>query len=138
MKARSPVFKQLLSNDTDRLRITDFEPKIIKKMIEFCHNDTIEDFEGEETSVFSIASKYKINSLMSYASKKIADNATIENAIARFKFAHFYGYEKLKKWFFKYIIENFSAVAKTGTFKTLDNELYKPILEELINQNKIS
>uniref|UniRef100_A0AC35G4V1 BTB domain-containing protein n=1 Tax=Panagrolaimus sp. PS1159 TaxID=55785 RepID=A0AC35G4V1_9BILA len=64
MKARSPVFKQLLSNDTDRLRITDFEPKIIKKMIEFCHNDTIKDFEGEDTSVFSIASKYKMNSLM--------------------------------------------------------------------------
>uniref|UniRef100_A0AC34G6C4 BTB domain-containing protein n=1 Tax=Panagrolaimus sp. ES5 TaxID=591445 RepID=A0AC34G6C4_9BILA len=138
MKARSPVFKEQLQNDTDRLRITDFEPKIIKKMVEFCHNDSIEDFEGEETSVFAIAYKYKINSLLSYASKEIAENAKIDNAIARFKFAHFYGYEKLKKWYFNYIIENFSEVAKSGSFKTLDDELYKPILEELINQNKIS
>uniref|UniRef100_A0A914Y6Y1 BTB domain-containing protein n=1 Tax=Panagrolaimus superbus TaxID=310955 RepID=A0A914Y6Y1_9BILA len=64
MNARSPIFKELLSNGTDKIRITDFDPKIVKKMIEFCHNDSIENFDGEETAVFSIAYKYKINSLM--------------------------------------------------------------------------
>uniref|UniRef100_A0AC34FI06 BTB domain-containing protein n=1 Tax=Panagrolaimus sp. ES5 TaxID=591445 RepID=A0AC34FI06_9BILA len=137
MQARSSVFKELLSNGTDRLRITDFQPKVIQKMIEFCNNDSIENFEYEETSLFAIGYDYKIKSLMAYTSGHIASTANIDNAVARFKFAHFYGYESLKKWFFNFIITNFVDVSKTPAFKTLDTDLYKPFLEELLKENKI-
>uniref|UniRef100_A0A914XQA9 BTB domain-containing protein n=1 Tax=Panagrolaimus superbus TaxID=310955 RepID=A0A914XQA9_9BILA len=64
MQARSSLFKELLSNGTDRLRITDFQPKVIQKMIEFCNSDLIKNFENEETSLFAIGYDYKIKSLM--------------------------------------------------------------------------
>uniref|UniRef100_A0A914YPA5 BTB domain-containing protein n=1 Tax=Panagrolaimus superbus TaxID=310955 RepID=A0A914YPA5_9BILA len=137
MQARSEKFNQLLSNGTDRLRITDFSSKIVKKAVEFCNNETIVDFEAEETNIFTFAYTYKIPSLMTYSSKNIIDNANIENAVVRFKFAHFYRFEPLKKWFFEYIIQNFVEISKTSAFKSLDADLYKPILEELLNQKKI-
>uniref|UniRef100_A0A914PAC6 BTB domain-containing protein n=1 Tax=Panagrolaimus davidi TaxID=227884 RepID=A0A914PAC6_9BILA len=137
MQARSSTFNKLLSNGTDRLRIEDFSPKIVKKVVEFCNNDTIEDYENEETNIFVMAFTYGIQSLLTYASKEMVKNANIENAVTRFKFAHFYHEEPLKKWFFEYIIQNFVEVSKTTAFKTLDPELYKPILEELLKQKKI-
>uniref|UniRef100_A0AC34GKQ9 BACK domain-containing protein n=1 Tax=Panagrolaimus sp. ES5 TaxID=591445 RepID=A0AC34GKQ9_9BILA len=74
---------------------------------------------------------------MTYSSKEIISNANIENAIARFKFAHFYRFEPLKKWFFEYIIQNFVEISNSAAFKSLDADLYKPILEELLKQKKI-
>uniref|UniRef100_A0AC35FVR6 BTB domain-containing protein n=1 Tax=Panagrolaimus sp. PS1159 TaxID=55785 RepID=A0AC35FVR6_9BILA len=121
MQARSSTFNKLLSNGTDRLRIEDFSPKIVKKVIEFCNNDTIENYENEETNIFVMAFTYGIQSLLTYSSKEMVKNANIENA----------------KWFFEYIIQNFVEVSKTTAFKSLDPELYKPILEELLKQKKI-
>lgn len=61
----------------------------------------------------------------------------MDNAVDRFKFAHSYGYEILKKWLFHYIIQHFLPVSKTAAFQTLDAELFKPFMDELLKQNKI-
>jgi hypothetical protein len=137
MQARSETFNELLSNGTDRLRIADFQPKIIEKVVEFCNTDPIKDFENEETNIFAMAYSYKIPSLMAYASNAIVNNINTENAVARFKFSHFYHYAPLKTWLFDYIIQNIVEISKTAAFKSLDADLYKPILEELLKQKKI-
>ena len=65
MQARSLVFNDIISNDTEAtIDVTEFEPKIVEKMIEFCNFDTIENFENEELELFSIATFYKIPSLL--------------------------------------------------------------------------
>lgn len=64
MRARSSTFKELLSNGTDRLRIFDLQPKVLRKMVEFCNTDAIRDYEYEETSLFALGHDYKIDSLM--------------------------------------------------------------------------
>jgi hypothetical protein len=99
MQARSSTFNKLLSNGTDRLRIEDFSPKIVKKVIEFCNNDTIENYENEETNIFVMAFTYGIQSLLTYSSKEMVKNANIENAVTRFKFAHFYHEDPLRNGF---------------------------------------
>uniref|UniRef100_A0AC35FVS0 BTB domain-containing protein n=1 Tax=Panagrolaimus sp. PS1159 TaxID=55785 RepID=A0AC35FVS0_9BILA len=134
MQARSSTFNKLLSNGTDRLRIEDFSPKIVKKVIEFCNFEFIENFENEEKTIFSMARTYKIESLMAYSSKEIIENANNENIIELYKFAEFYNYEPLKKWLLNYIIKNLNEIS---AFKSLDSDLYKPILKELLKQKKI-
>ena len=64
MQARSEIFNKLLSNGTDRIQTEDFSPKIVKKVVEFCNNDTIENFEYEETNIFVMAFTYGIQSLL--------------------------------------------------------------------------
>uniref|UniRef100_A0A914YN75 Uncharacterized protein n=1 Tax=Panagrolaimus superbus TaxID=310955 RepID=A0A914YN75_9BILA len=134
MQARSEKFNHLLSNGTDRLRVTDFSSKIVKKAVEFCNTEFIESFENEEKNIFAFAFIYKIPSLMAYSSKEIIDNANNENIFTLFKFADFYKYEPLKKWLLNYIIKNLNEIS---SFKSLDANLYEPILEEFLKQKKI-
>uniref|UniRef100_A0AC34FHI3 BTB domain-containing protein n=1 Tax=Panagrolaimus sp. ES5 TaxID=591445 RepID=A0AC34FHI3_9BILA len=134
MQARSEKFNDLLSNGTDRIRVTDFSSKIVEKSVEFCNTEFIESFENEEKNIFAFAYTYKIPSLMAYSSKEIIDNTNNENVVGLFKFAEFYKYEPLKKWFLNYIIKNLNEIS---SFKSLDANLYKPILEEFLKQKKI-
>uniref|UniRef100_A0A914XTB1 BTB domain-containing protein n=1 Tax=Panagrolaimus superbus TaxID=310955 RepID=A0A914XTB1_9BILA len=138
MKARSPIFAELLLNGTDSIKIDKFEPKIVKKMIEFCNNDSIENFENDELEMFSIANTYKIQSLMIYAARKTVKTATIENAIERYNFAVSQKSKILEKWFFNFIITNFVKVSNTSNFGNLDAKAYKLFLEELLKKNKIN
>uniref|UniRef100_A0A914QT96 Uncharacterized protein n=1 Tax=Panagrolaimus davidi TaxID=227884 RepID=A0A914QT96_9BILA len=71
---------------------------------------------------------------MAYSSKEIIDNANNENIIELYKFTEFYNYEPLKKWLLNYVIKNLSEIS---VFKSLDSDLYKPILKELLKQKKI-
>ena len=54
-------YKEVQEN---RMEITDFEPKIVKKMIEFFETDNVQETAEDEVELYKIANKYEFVSFM--------------------------------------------------------------------------
>uniref|UniRef100_A0AC34FTU8 BTB domain-containing protein n=1 Tax=Panagrolaimus sp. ES5 TaxID=591445 RepID=A0AC34FTU8_9BILA len=71
----------------DLVEITDVEPEIVEKMIEFFENDKIEKTDGFELDLYKIAHKYQSDSFMKYTRDLLILTLTFENAAERLKIA---------------------------------------------------
>uniref|UniRef100_A0A914QRU3 BTB domain-containing protein n=1 Tax=Panagrolaimus davidi TaxID=227884 RepID=A0A914QRU3_9BILA len=108
MMSRSIVFKAMFETDMKEkvqnvVEITDFEAKIVQKLVEFCETDTVENLESCEIELFKIAHKYRIQELMDFAVGKMSENFTIAKIFEYLRLADLYTNEldDLKEWCLK-------------------------------------
>ena len=95
LKTRSPVFRQMLSNQYQEslhsyINIMDVDPTIIQLMITFLYTDEIPFCQTdlkEAKEVFYVASKYNIQRLMTICEARIASLLTPQDAFNTLTFA---------------------------------------------------
>uniref|UniRef100_A0A914QCT1 BTB domain-containing protein n=1 Tax=Panagrolaimus davidi TaxID=227884 RepID=A0A914QCT1_9BILA len=117
LQARSPVFAAMLESnfreaEENLVEITDNEPEIVEKMIEFCETDEIEITEGFEYELYQIAHKYQIDSFIKYTRDLLKSTLTFENTAERLKLAMICSDETLKAFLCSWIRPNFQYICK--------------------------
>uniref|UniRef100_A0AC35FHT0 BTB domain-containing protein n=1 Tax=Panagrolaimus sp. PS1159 TaxID=55785 RepID=A0AC35FHT0_9BILA len=85
----------------NRVKINDFEPQTVQKMLEFCETDDIKEFNGYECELFGIAHKYLMNDLMSFICDKMVINVSFRNFDSYLQLAQMYDLNDFKEWLLK-------------------------------------
>uniref|UniRef100_A0AC34F524 BTB domain-containing protein n=1 Tax=Panagrolaimus sp. ES5 TaxID=591445 RepID=A0AC34F524_9BILA len=111
LAAHSPVFKAMFDSNMKEtaenvVEIPDFEFNIVKKMVEFCENNTIIDCKGSEIEIFKIANKYLMDDLMEFAITQMADHASKDNIKEYIELAKFYHLKEFEKWLMNFACRN--------------------------------
>ena len=120
---RSPVFKAMLSHDTQEAKqgkvyISDVSPQTIKSMLKFFYTDCLED-SMIDADLLAAANKYQVEPLMAICEEYLARSLSVENASELALHAQQYGSSELKEATGNFIINHFDAIKKTDSFGLL-------------------
>jgi len=115
MAGRSPVFKSLLESDmmemkSGRVRIQDFEIKVVRAMVLYIYTAKIEDSFDDILSLMKIGKKYLIQLLVDDCSKKLIKLITVSNVLELGSVAEIFSVQDLVECCAQFVSENLDAL----------------------------
>ncbi|XP_008556049.1 speckle-type POZ protein B-like [Microplitis demolitor] len=127
LMSRSPVFcamiiQQLKKNRKYEMNISDMDPDICEKLVEFIHTDNVTNLDEVAERLFEAADKYQIPTLKNLCEESFRKNVNVENAVQYLVLLdRHYANKECLNYIIDFIVINSKIITETEEFKALLN-----------------
>lgn len=136
LAACSNVFDAMFSHEcnerkTNEVVITDVEPNVLVKLLEFVYTDRVDNFEGLAHPVIYAADKYNIANLEVLAVNEAVRELKVNNVSDYITLSEMVRSEHLLKRAYKFAHGNVAKVIETDGWKALSQESLRKFFEAI-------
>ena len=125
LSARSPVFKAMFNSNmreatNNEVTITDFDPDVIDKMLQFIYAGTFEKRYITENIAYDLlgaANKYQLELLKNKCEDKLCESLDIGNSMKYLVLSDLQGAEKLREMSMTLIVKNMDLIMDTAVYR---------------------
>ncbi|CRK99780.1 CLUMA_CG013088, isoform A [Clunio marinus] len=127
LAVQSSVFTSIFEDKmkdrpSDEFKMKNINSEVVKIFLKFFYTDEVKKEENSNLpELFSLATKFKVENLMSVVEKMIINNLNVDNAIEIFELACRFNCDGMK----------------TSAFKVIQSMIDKPLKDDLINQPEV-
>ena len=117
--------------------ITDVEPDIFEKMLQFIYTNKIdkEDLKNSIDELLAVADKYDLKKLKRICAIELYENLSVDNVVETLSLADLYSIQKLKKKALEVVKCNLETLKNLESFKIFTNQRPHLLLDLLTMNN---
>mmetsp|Transcript_27372 Transcript_27372/g.33410 ORF Transcript_27372/g.33410 Transcript_27372/m.33410 type:complete len:605 (+) Transcript_27372:129-1943(+) len=144
LAARSNVFDKMFSLPLSESRekvitIKEVHPDTLEAFLEYLYTDKVDErFLARTTNLLEFANRFDVERLKQYCCAVLCENLTVDNAASLLSFAHGRDCKELKDNILRFISENVKGVIDSEDFRSLDGDLMRAILKQVVHHPSIS
>ncbi|XP_057319001.1 speckle-type POZ protein-like [Microplitis mediator] len=133
--ARSPILAAMFTQDmyenlNSEATITDLDPDIVEKMLEFIYTDQVTDLDVDAGYLLEAADKYQLQKLKELCEESLSRSITVNNAVEVMILADRQNAQDLMDYAAQFIAINITSVIETDEYKNIENK--NPVLSALL------
>ena len=125
LSARSPVFKAMFNSNmmeatSNEVTITDFQPSVIDKMLQFIYAGTFENRYITEDVAYDLlraADKYQLEQLKNICEDKLCESLDIGNSMKYLVLSDIQGADKLREMSMELIVKNMDLIMESAVYR---------------------
>ncbi|XP_057318999.1 speckle-type POZ protein B-like [Microplitis mediator] len=125
--ARSPILAAMFTHEmyenlNNEATITDVDPDIIEKMLEFIYTDQVTDLDVDAGYLLEAADKYQLQKLKELCEESLSRSITVNNAVEVLILADRQNAPDLLDYAAQFIAINITSVIKTDEYKNIETK----------------
>lgn len=138
LMVRSPVFHamfthQMQEKKENKIKITDTDPEILNKMLEFIYTDQVSEIDQYAEDLFEAADMYQLQTLQILCEESLCKSITVNNAIRYLEIADRQSACQFYEYVLRFIAINAQKVIESEDFKAIEGE-NSPLLSVILNK----